>query len=78
MKVRIFMLFLYVLCNLYVGRVARAGRTGTAYSIVCPDELPFVIDLHLFLGRPLSFVQPNEKYQGMHQYCKFQKQLVIL
>nr|XP_015221580.1 PREDICTED: ATP-dependent RNA helicase DDX54 [Lepisosteus oculatus] len=38
-----------------VGRVARAGRTGTAYSLVCPDEVPFMFDLHLFLGRPLQF-----------------------
>uniref|UniRef100_A0A8C9TRU4 ATP-dependent RNA helicase DDX54 n=1 Tax=Scleropages formosus TaxID=113540 RepID=A0A8C9TRU4_SCLFO len=38
-----------------VGRVARAGRSGTAYSLVCPDELPFVYDLHLFLGRPVQF-----------------------
>lgn len=35
------------------GRVARAGRSGRAFSLVCPDEVPFVYDLHLFLGRPL-------------------------
>ncbi|XP_072529562.1 ATP-dependent RNA helicase DDX54 [Salminus brasiliensis] len=38
-----------------VGRVARAGRSGTAFSLVCPDEVPFVFDLHLFLGRPMEF-----------------------
>lgn len=37
-----------------VGRVARAGRTGTAYSLVAPDEAPYLLDLHLFLGRELS------------------------
>ncbi|XP_063769378.1 ATP-dependent RNA helicase DDX54 [Pseudophryne corroboree] len=37
-----------------VGRVARAGRSGTAYSLVAPDEIPYVYDLHLFLGRPLK------------------------
>ncbi|XP_051907315.1 ATP-dependent RNA helicase DDX54 [Hippocampus zosterae] len=37
-----------------VGRVGRAGRSGTAYSMVCPDEVPFVYDLHLFLGRPVQ------------------------
>lgn len=37
------------------GRVGRAGRSGTAYSMICPDELPFVYDLHLFLGRPVQF-----------------------
>ncbi|XP_040207856.1 ATP-dependent RNA helicase DDX54 [Rana temporaria] len=37
-----------------VGRVARAGRSGTAYSLVAHDETPYVYDLHLFLGRPLK------------------------
>ncbi|KAG8455667.1 hypothetical protein GDO86_001744 [Hymenochirus boettgeri] len=37
-----------------VGRVARAGRSGTAYSLVAPDEMPYVYDLHLFLGRSLK------------------------
>ncbi|TRY60170.1 hypothetical protein DNTS_009053 [Danionella cerebrum] len=37
-----------------VGRVARAGREGRAYSLVCPDELPYLYDLHLFLGRPVT------------------------
>ncbi|XP_068095990.1 ATP-dependent RNA helicase DDX54 [Hyperolius riggenbachi] len=37
-----------------VGRVARAGRSGTAYSLVAPDETPYVYDLHLFVGRPLK------------------------
>jgi ATP-dependent RNA helicase DDX54/DBP10 len=37
-----------------VGRVARAGRSGVAYSLVCPDDLPFAVDLHLFLGRPMQ------------------------
>ncbi|TSL28178.1 ATP-dependent RNA helicase DDX54 [Bagarius yarrelli] len=36
-----------------VGRVARAGRSGRAFSLVCLDEVPFVFDLYLFLGRPL-------------------------
>ena len=33
-----------------VGRVARAGRTGTAYSLIAPDEIPFLVDLQMFLG----------------------------
>nr|XP_028566750.1 ATP-dependent RNA helicase DDX54 [Podarcis muralis] len=44
-----------------VGRVARAGRSGTAYSLVAPDETPYVFDLHLFLGRPLILANPHEK-----------------
>ncbi|KAJ3196951.1 ATP-dependent RNA helicase ddx54 [Irineochytrium annulatum] len=37
------------------GRVARAGRTGMAFSLVVNDELPFLLDLQLFLGRSLMF-----------------------
>lgn len=33
-----------------VGRVARAGRSGHAYSLVSPDEIPYLFDLQLFLG----------------------------
>jgi len=33
-----------------VGRVARAGRQGTAYTFVGLDEIPYFIDLQLFLG----------------------------
>lgn len=39
-----------------VGRCARAGRAGTAYSIISADEYAYLLDLHLFLGRPLSIV----------------------
>lgn len=39
-----------------IGRCARAGRTGTAYNIICPDEYAYLLDLHLFLGRPLHIV----------------------
>ncbi|OXB76408.1 UNVERIFIED_CONTAM: hypothetical protein H355_014123 [Colinus virginianus] len=43
-----------------VGRVARAGRSGTAYSLVAPDEMPYIFDLHLFLGRPLILAGSQE------------------
>lgn len=36
-----------------VGRVARAGRTGTTYSFVTPEDMPYLLDLHLFLSKPL-------------------------
>ncbi|EJD03333.1 DEAD-domain-containing protein [Fomitiporia mediterranea MF3/22] len=36
-----------------VGRTARAGRTGWAWSFVTATELPHLLDLQLFLGRPL-------------------------
>ncbi|XP_043295647.1 ATP-dependent RNA helicase DDX54 isoform X3 [Cervus canadensis] len=44
-----------------VGRVARAGRSGTAYSLVAPDEVPYLLDLHLFLGRALTLARPPEE-----------------
>lgn len=40
-----------------VGRCARAGRSGTAYSLVGPDEYAHLVDLHLFLGRSLSMTK---------------------
>jgi ATP-dependent RNA helicase DDX54/DBP10 len=36
-----------------VGRAARQGRHGCAFSFVTQDELPFLVDVHLYLGRPL-------------------------
>ncbi|GAA6007345.1 ATP-dependent RNA helicase DBP10 [Rhodotorula paludigena] len=37
-----------------VGRTARAGRTGWAYTFVTPAEMPYLLDLELFLTRPLK------------------------
>jgi ATP-dependent RNA helicase DDX54/DBP10 len=37
-----------------VGRTARAGKKGWAWSFVNNVELPFLIDLQLFLGRPFK------------------------
>lgn len=37
-----------------VGRVARCGRKGRAFSFVQRDELGFLVDLHLFLGRQVK------------------------
>ncbi|GAX27214.1 ATP-dependent RNA helicase DDX54/DBP10 [Fistulifera solaris] len=44
------------------GRAARAGRIGFCWGLVEPDELPYMIDLHLFLGRkPTPGVVANEE-----------------
>lgn len=44
--------------------MARAGRSGTAYSLVAPDEVPYLLDLHLFLGRSITLAQPHEEPSG--------------
>lgn len=41
-----------------VGRAARAGRSGAAFNFVDPDELPFMVDLHLYIGRRLEDSSP--------------------
>lgn len=44
-----------------VGRVARAGRIGAAYSLVASDEVAYMLDLLLFLGKPLR--NAKEEYK---------------
>lgn len=36
------------------GRAARQGRIGHAFSLVEPEELAFMVDVHSFLGRKVS------------------------
>ena len=36
-----------------VGRAARAGRQGAAFNFVEPEEVPYMVDLHLYLGRKI-------------------------
>ncbi len=33
------------------GRTARAGQSGTSYSIVTPEEIGYMHDLSIFVGR---------------------------
>lgn len=42
-----------------VGRTARAGRQGWAWSFVTNTELPYLLDLQLFLGRPIKSDVPH-------------------
>ncbi|RWW18009.1 hypothetical protein GW17_00018032 [Ensete ventricosum] len=44
-----------------VGRAARAGRTGTAYSFVTSEDMPYLLDLHLFLSKPLRPAPSEEE-----------------
>uniref|UniRef100_A0AAZ1XTM0 Helicase C-terminal domain-containing protein n=1 Tax=Oreochromis aureus TaxID=47969 RepID=A0AAZ1XTM0_OREAU len=48
-----------------VGEQLYSGRSGTAYSLICPDEMPYVYDLHLFLGRPVQFASPEHTEEGV-------------
>ncbi|KAH1096779.1 hypothetical protein J1N35_013700 [Gossypium stocksii] len=43
-----------------VGRAARAGRTGTAFSFVTSEDMPYLLDLHLFLSRPIRAAPTEE------------------
>jgi len=43
-----------------VGRTARAGRSGWAWSFVSQTELPYLVELQLFLGRPLTHDVPDD------------------
>jgi ATP-dependent RNA helicase DDX54/DBP10 len=43
-----------------VGRTARAGRQGWAWSLVSTTELPYLLDLQLSLGRPLTNVVSDD------------------
>ena len=44
--------------------MARAGRSGTAYSLLALDEMPYYVDLHLFLGRPLKLISQDGLDKG--------------
>lgn len=57
-----------------VGRCARAGRSGTAYNIFSNDDIAHMIDLHMFLTRPLDVSDsrnvgraPPEAVEAEHQ-----------
>lgn len=43
-----------------VGRVGRAGRFGTAVNLVSADELPYMLDIFLYLGRPVKISAPQK------------------
>ncbi|XP_012065044.1 putative DEAD-box ATP-dependent RNA helicase 29 isoform X2 [Jatropha curcas] len=44
-----------------VGRAARAGRTGTAFSFVTSEDMPYLLDLHLFLSKPIKAAPAEEE-----------------
>lgn len=56
-----------------VGRAARAGRTGTAYSFVTTEDFPYLLDLHLFLSKPIR-PAPTED-EAMHDMDRVWSQI---
>ncbi|CAL5417524.1 unnamed protein product [Camellia sinensis] len=44
-----------------VGRAARAGRTGTAFSFLTAEDMPYLLDLHLFLSKPIRAAPTEEE-----------------
>lgn len=44
-----------------VGRAARAGRTGTAFSFVTSEDMAYLLDLHLFLSKPIRAAPSEEE-----------------
>jgi len=45
-----------IISCLLKGRCARAGRKGHAFSLVGSNEICYLLDLYLFLNRPLTII----------------------
>lgn len=44
-----------------VGRAARAGRTGTAFLLVTSEDMPYLLDLHLYLSKAIRAAPTEEE-----------------
>ncbi|KAG9146720.1 hypothetical protein Leryth_005055 [Lithospermum erythrorhizon] len=44
-----------------VGRVARNGRPGAAFSLVTSEDIPYMLDLHLLLSKPIEPAPSEEQ-----------------
>lgn len=44
-----------------VGRAARAGRTGAAFSLLTSEDMPYLLDLHLFLSKAIRAAPTEEE-----------------
>jgi ATP-dependent RNA helicase DDX54/DBP10 len=53
-----------------VGRTARAGRQGWAWSFVSNTELPYLLDLQLFLARPILCDATQERARNESTYVE--------
>ncbi|KAL7078364.1 hypothetical protein ACQ4LE_002779 [Meloidogyne hapla] len=54
-----------------VGRVARAGKTGTSISFIEPDEMAYALDVFLFTGKSLAFVDKIDSDKNIHEDNSF-------
>ncbi|XP_022189582.2 ATP-dependent RNA helicase DDX54 [Nilaparvata lugens] len=59
-----------------VGRCARAGRDGHAYSLVSSGETCYLLDLLLFLGRPLNLIKPGKPHDDENAVGSIPKILI--
>ncbi|KAK6461724.1 ATP-dependent RNA helicase DBP10 [Scheffersomyces coipomensis] len=63
-----------------VGRTARAGNKGWAYSIINEKELPYLLDLELFLGKKIlltSMYEEKAKITGISPPVSYTDRLVL-
>lgn len=51
-----------------VGRVGRAGRPGLAFSLVTPEEFPFILDILLFVGRKVAFSETSGNPSNLNPF----------
>jgi ATP-dependent RNA helicase DDX54/DBP10 len=51
-----------------VGRTARAGKTGWSYSLITGQDMPYLLDLQLFLSKKLVLGRVK-KEEGMFRDC---------
>lgn len=51
-----------------VGRVARAGESGTAYSILANDEVPYLFELNEYLGKSIKLANENDDSEWNEVY----------
>lgn len=52
-----------------VGRTARAGCSGTAYSLVANDEMPYLFSLNLFLSQPFTVIEDDNNTRKTVEDC---------
>ncbi|KAI0565483.1 RNA helicase [Gracilaria domingensis] len=57
-----------------IGRAGRAGRFGSAISLVAPDEIPYMLDVFLFVGRNFTYADVTD---SNHSGCDTSQAIMI-